>query len=78
MFYRSDDVWDSAGIDHDQMRRPYRRLQFNTKGDYPVRAWRHKRLVYTSTGRIVHGSGRLCQREVCWLTVHEDVAAPWC
>ena len=37
VFYkRHDDIWDSVGINHDQMRRPYRQLQFNAKGDYPV------------------------------------------
>ena len=38
VFYRPDDIWDSAGINHDQMRRPYLRPQFNVKGDFPVRA----------------------------------------
>jgi len=42
IFYQSKDVWDSAGIDHDQMRRPYRPVYFNVRGDYPVLApcWR--------------------------------------
>jgi hypothetical protein len=63
VFYRSDDVWDSAGIDHDQMRRPYRRLQFSTKGDYPVR--KHTRAHALTTRRL----GWLSMRGHC---------SPWC
>ena len=37
MFYRKDPIWDSAGLSHDEIKRPYRKMTFSVRGDYPVR-----------------------------------------
>eukprot|EP00750_Incisomonas_marina_P011984 INCI16449.1.p1 GENE.INCI16449.1~~INCI16449.1.p1 ORF type:complete len:320 (+),score=47.67 INCI16449.1:116-1075(+) len=66
VFYkRHDDIWDSVGINHDQMRRPYRQLQFNAKGDYPAERTvpRERPRASPSQSRLTNTTSRLRQKQ---------------